>query len=143
MALIGKKDQDALRKQFNELRGKTKIIMFEAALDCPYCPQTKQILQEVAALSEKIEVAYYNFHTNKELAETYNIDKIPAIVLLDENDRDYGIRFFGIPSGYEFSTLIEDIIMLSTGKTSLGKKTLEALKSLAKPVHLQVFVTPT
>lgn len=143
MALIGKKDQDALRKQFNELRGKTKIIMFEAALDCPYCPQTKQILEEVSALSDKIEVAYYNFHTNKALAETYNIDKIPALVLLDENERDYGIRFFGIPSGYEFSTLIEDIIMLSTGETSLGKKTLEALKGLAKPVHLQVFVTPT
>ncbi len=143
MALIGKKDQDALRKRFSEMQHKVKVILFEAALDCVYCPQTKQILEEVAELSDKIEVTFYNYHTEKEQVEKYHIDKIPAIVILDENEKDYGIRFFGIPSGYEFATLIEDLIMVSTGETSLSQKTVDALKNLMKPVHLQVFVTPT
>lgn len=143
MALIGKKDQDVLRERFGEMKNKVKMIMFDAALECVYCPQTKQILEEISELSDKIEVQIVNFHTNKELVEKYNIDKVPAIVMLDESERDFGIRFYGIPSGYEFSTLIEDIVMLSTGETTLAKKTVEALKNLLKPVHLQVFVTPT
>ncbi len=143
VALIGKKDQDVLRKRFSEMQHKVKIVMFEAALDCVYCPQTKQILEEISELSDKIEATIYNFHTEKELVEKYHIDKIPAMVMLDENEKDFGIRFYGIPSGYEFSTLIEDIMMLSTGETSLAKKTVESLKNLMKPVHLQVFVTPT
>jgi glutaredoxin-like protein len=60
-----------------------------------------------------------------------------------EQSRDYGIRYFGIPSGYEFSSLIEDIMMVSSGQSGLSAATKEVLANLEKPVHLQVFVTPT
>lgn len=141
--LIGKKDQEAIKERFAEMAGKVKVLMFEAALDCPYCPQTKQILTELAALSDKIDVETYNFHTDAAAVSKYRVDKVPAIVLLDESEKDFGIRFYGIPSGYEFATLIEDLLMVSTGKTELSKGTVSALQALGQDVHLQVFVTPT
>nr|WP_245926336.1 thioredoxin family protein [Sulfoacidibacillus thermotolerans] len=141
--LIGKKDQEAIKSHFAALTGKVRMVFFEAALDCPYCPQTKQLVTELAELSPLLEVEVYNYHTDEIAVKKYGINKIPAIVLLDGEEKDYGIRFYGIPSGYEFSTLIEDIMMVSTGKTSLTAKTIETLKNLKQKVHLQVFVTPT
>lgn len=141
--LIGIKEQDIIRTRFKNLTGHVKFILFETALDCPYCPQTKQLIDEVAALSPVLEVQVYNFRTDEEAVKQYKIAQIPAIVLVDEAGKDYGIRFYGIPSGYEFSTLLEDIEMVSTGKTSLSQKTLDALQTLKQSVHLQVFVTPT
>lgn len=141
--LIGKKDQEAISSHFQALTGKVRMVLFEAAMDCAYCAQTKELVTEVAALSPQIDVEVYNYHTDEVAVRKYGITKIPAIVLLDDQDKDYGIRFYGIPSGYEFSTLIEDIMMVSTGKTSLTEKTVEVLKNLKQKVHLQVFVTPT
>ncbi len=95
----------------------------------------------MAGLSDKISLQTYNFVTDSRVAEQYGIDKIPATVVMGE--KDYGVRFYGIPSGYEFTSLIEDIIDVSRGKTALSDATLEALKAIKEPVHIQVFVTPT
>lgn len=141
--LIGKKDQDAIKQRFEDLEKRVKVVMFESTLDCPYCPQTKEIVTELAALTDKIDVETYNFHTDAAAVTKYKIDKVPAIVLLDETEKDYGIRFYGIPSGYEFGTLIEDLHMVSTGKTELSANTVSALQNLGQDVHMQVFVTPT
>lgn len=141
--LLGPKEQKAVSERLANLTGRVKLVLFEAALDCPYCPQTKQLISEVAALSPKLETEVYNFRTDETLVAQYGIKQIPALLLLDEDGKDYGIRFYGIPSGYEFSTLLEDIEMVSTRQTSLTEKALQALQALVKPVHLQVFVTPT
>ena len=95
--------------------------------------------------SDKISLEVYDFVNDKEVAEHYNIDKIPALVIMKGGDdpKDYGIRFFGIPSGYEFSTVIEDIMMVSTGDSGLSDDTKSYLANLKEPLHLQVFVTPT
>jgi alkyl hydroperoxide reductase subunit AhpF len=59
------------------------------------------------------------------------------------SERDYGIRFFGIPSGYEFSNLIDSIIVASTGVAALSDATKASLAALAGDVHIKVFSTPT
>lgn len=141
--LIGKKDQDIIKKRFEALDKKVTMVFFEAGLGCDYCPQTKQLVTELAALSDKIEVQVHNFHTEPDVAARFHVTHVPALVLLDEANKDYGIKFYGIPSGYEFSTLLEDILMVSTGETSLSKQTIETLQNLTQAVHLQVFVTPT
>ncbi|RMG27296.1 MAG: glutaredoxin, partial [Methanobacteriota archaeon] len=81
------------------------------------------------------------FVNDKEVAEKYGIDKIPATIIM--GDKDYGIRFYGIPSGYEFSTLLEDIIMVSHRDSGLSPKTREKIAAIDTPLHFQVFVTPT
>jgi glutaredoxin-like protein len=121
-------------------------VMFTQAMECQFCAETRQIVEEIANLSDKITSEIYDFVTDKATAELYDVDKIPAIAVLrveDGGDKDYGIRFFGIPSGYEFTTVIEDIVDVSKGDSGLQPKSKEAVASITKPVHFQVFVTPT
>lgn len=141
--LLGEKEREAVRARLDSLTGQVRLILFEAALDCPYCSQTNELITEVASLSPLLEVQIHNFHTDTEAVERYGIRHIPALVLLDGDGKDYGIRFYGIPSGYEFSTLLEDIQMISTGHTSFSEHATATLRALKEKVHLQVFITPT
>ena len=145
MALLKEEDRNHLIEQFKSLESPVKIVVFTQEMECQYCQETRMIGEELAALSDKISLEVYDFEKDKEIAETYNIDKIPATVIMTGGDqpKDYGIRYFGIPSGYEFSSLIEDIMMISSGDSGLSAATKEMLANLEEPLHLQVFVTPT
>lgn len=142
MALLAEQDRQFLENHFAQtLAAPVKLLFFTQTIACQFCRETGQILEEVAALSDKITLETYNFVTDKEVAERYGIDKIPATVVM--SDKDYGIRFYGIPSGYEFTSLIEDIVAVSHGESGLADETIAALDTITEPIHLQVFVTPT
>ena len=147
MPLISEQDAEHLRNEFeSELISPVKLVMFTQAFECQFCAETRQIVEEVAELSDKISTEIYDFVDDKAIADSYNVDKIPAIAILrseDGEDQDYGIRFYGIPSGYEFTSIIEDILDVSKGDSGLQPRTREALAELTEPVHLQVFITPT
>jgi glutaredoxin-like protein len=145
MALLKERDRKHLIKEFEALREPVKLLMFTQEVECQYCSETRMISEEVADLSDKISLEVYDFVKDKEVAEHYNVDKIPALVIMKGGDdpKDYGIRFFGIPSGYEFSTVVEDIMMVSNGDSGLSGDTKTYLANLKEPLHLQVFVTPT
>lgn len=132
-----------LTKQLSVLTKNVKMIFFTQELECQYCRETKTILTELSEVSDKLILEIKNFVADKADAEKYDVDKIPATVLLDENDKDYGIKFYGIPSGYEFASLLEDIKMLGTGKTGFGEEFESHVKNINNEVHMQVFVTPT
>ena len=142
MGLIKDKDKEYLKKKFDEeMEGEVRIVYFTQDFECQFCKETREILEELAELSDKIKLEIHEFDKEKELAERYGVDKIPATLIFGE--KEYGIRFFGIPSGYEFSTLVEDIIHASRGETELNEEIKEEVKKIDKPVHIQVFVTPT
>ena len=145
MALLSEQDQEHLRNEFAGLQAPVKLIVFTQEFECQYCRETRQIAEEVAELSDNISVDVYDFVADKEIAEQYNIDKIPATIVMVGGDEplDYGIRYFGIPSGYEFSSLIHDILMVGGGDADLATETQQWLADLTEPVHFQVFVTPT
>jgi glutaredoxin-like protein len=147
MPLISQKDAEHLRQAFEaQLVDPVKLVVFTQTVECQFCAETRQIVEEVADLSDKIAAEVYNFVTDKAVADLYGVEKIPAIAMLrsvNGEDKDYGIRFYGIPSGYEFTSVIEDIIDVSKGESGLQPKTKEALANITEPVHLQVFVTPT
>jgi glutaredoxin-like protein len=152
MSLLNDNIQKQIRQAFEALTGPVKIVMFTQGEDvpaCETCADTRQLLAEVSALSDKITLEVHDFAREVKLAEQYHIDKIPAVAILSGGDapdgapKDYGIRLYGVPAGYEFSTLIEDILMVSRQKLALNAKTLDELKKLTQPVNIQVFVTPT
>lgn len=147
MSLISTKDAEILRQEFESgLVRPVRLVMFTQTQECQYCAETRQIVEELAELSDKITAKIYDFVEDKEVAEAYAIDKIPAIAIVAEEDgqeKDYGIRFYGMPSGYEFSSIVEDIVDVSVGDSGLQPKTREKVASITAPVHLQVFVTPT
>jgi len=141
MAFLTEKDQQFVQNLFENMQDNVKLIMFTQELECMYCRETRQILEEVSSLSDKIDLKVYNFQVDKEMADKYNIDKIPATIV--EGKKDYGIRYYGIPSGYEFSSLLEDIVDVSKNESGFSPETKAMLAKIDKPLHMQVFVTPT
>jgi len=123
-----------------------EIILFYDNNDCASCEDTHHLLEEITALSEKLYFSAFELKENPQLAQLYQVDLTPGLVIIGRDaDRslDYGIRFTGIPSGYEFSSLIQDILLVSKRDSGLKPEIRSELKGLTKPVHLQVFVTPT
>jgi glutaredoxin-like protein len=150
MALLSEQDQEHLRNEFVGLQRPVKLVVFTQEFECQYCRETRQIAEEVADLSDQISIEVYDLVEDKEIAEQYNIDKIPATIVMVGGDevpasagKDYGIRYYGIPSGYEFSSLIHDILMVGADDVEVAAETAEWLEQLSEPVHFQVFVTPT
>jgi glutaredoxin-like protein len=94
---------------------------------------------------DRISVEVYDYVADREAVDKYAIRRIPATVVMraGAQPKDYGIRFYGIPAGYEFTTLIEDIIMVSRGESGLAPASRELLSTLKEPLHVQVFVAPT
>lgn len=145
MSLLNDDIRQQVRDEFANMTNSVKMVMFTQEMECQYCAETRSLIEEVAELSDKISVEVYNQITDKEITEQYNIDKIPAVAIVADGDdaKDYGIRLYGIPSGYEFSTLIGDIVMVSQRESGLDEKTKQYIKDLEAPLHMQVFVTPT
>jgi glutaredoxin-like protein len=149
MTLLNDKVRDQVRDLFKGLENPVKLVMFTqggegpVGIECTMCAETRQLAEEVSELSDRISLEVYDLVKDDQVAVKYNVDKIPAIVILGNDEKDYGIRLYGIPSGYEFSSFIEVIRLASAGKTDLNQKTLRELERIDKPVHIQVYVTPT
>ena len=142
MAMLNAQDQDAVRQEFAKIVGPVKLVVFSQELVAgDLCRQNEQLMREVAALSDRISVEVLNPAIDRERAEAYAVGEVPALVV--EGARDYGIRFLGIPSGYEFSNLIDSIIVASTGEPALSDATKASLAGLTGDVEIKVFSTPT
>ena len=142
MAILQPKDEDAVRKEFERLTGPVKLVVFSQELVAgELCRQNEQLMKEVAALSEHITVEALNPAIDRERAEAYGAQDVPLTIV--EGARDYGIRFLGIPAGYEFSNLIDAIIAVSRGEATLSEQTKASLATLPGEVEIKVFSTPT
>lgn len=135
-----------LAKVFEELREPVEILFFGQEEDCQFCEETRRLSEEVAAFSDLIGLQTYDLHADAETAARFGVDKAPALVLAANDDgqlTDYGVRFYGAPSGHEFTTLITDLLTISQRRTDLSAETLAFLEGLNSPLLLQVFVTPS
>lgn len=142
MALITDDVAEQLRQEFQKLKDPVRLAVFSQALADPESEQVKRLVDEVAALDPKITAEAYNFVLDTEKVAAFGIQRIPAIAILGAS-KDYGIRMYGLPSGYEFGSLIDAILDVSSGDSGLLAPTREALAAIARPVHVQVFSTPT
>jgi alkyl hydroperoxide reductase subunit AhpF len=141
MSILSDRDRQAVQKEFESLASPVKLTVFSQALGSEACAETERLIKEVVECSEKLSMEILNLVLDREKAEAYGVDRVPAVVV--EGAQDYGIRFLGIPGGYEFSNLIDSIVVASTGKPGLSIETQEALAGLKSPVHIRVFTTPT
>lgn len=141
MGLISDQDALEIRECLKELVNPVKLVHFTQELNLEYGRETKQLLEELASLSDNLFLEVYNFLLDEEKAAEYGVDKVPATIL--RNAKDYGIRFYGLPAGYEFSALLDAILSVSKGESGLAEESKEKLRKISQPVHLEVFVTPT
>ena len=142
VTILGDDVTAQLRTEFAKLKDPVRLAVFSAALADPDSEQVKRLVEELAALSPLLTAESYNFVLDKEKVEALKIARIPAIAVLGA-EKDYGIRMYGLPSGYEFGTLVDAILDVSSGDSGLTAETRAALAELRQPVHLQVFSTPT
>lgn len=141
MALIGDSDAMEIRKRLDGMVNPVRLVHFTQELNVEYARETRELLQELSGLSDKISIEIYDFLLDKEKVAEYQVDKVPATVV--RNAQNYGIRFYGIPAGYEFATLLDAILAVSKGDSGLSKESKDKLKAISTPLHLEVFVTPT
>ena len=141
MAFLDEKIRKDVQDVLSVMRNPVTLKMFTQSFECEYCKETRELVEEVAGTSNLLSVEVYDFVGDAEVAKQYGIDKIPALAIV--GPRDYGIRLYGIPSGYEFGSLIEAIKLASNGEVGLSQQTREILAKVTDPVHIQVFITPT
>ena len=142
MALMTEEVASQLKDEFAQLVNPVRLAVFSQALADPESEQVRRLVEELAAIDSRLSVEALNFVLDKERVEALGIARIPAIAVMGA-EKDYGIRLYGLPSGYEFGTLVETILDVSRGDSGLSDPTRTALKELARPVHVQVFSTPT
>lgn len=141
MALLNQEITDHVRQELADLAGPVRLVMFTQESACEYCVEARQLVEEIAALSDQVTAEVYDFAADREQADRFGVDKVPAIAVVGAHD--YGVRFYGLPSGYEFVSLLEAIKTVAGGQPQLEPATLDFLRGLDRPVHIQVFVTPT
>ena len=141
MPLIQDEDAAEIRELLKEMVNPVKLVHFTQELNLEYGREARVLIEELAQLSDKLSLETCDFILDKEKVAQYAVDKVPATAVRD--GKDYGIRFYGLPAGYEFSTLLDAIVEVSKGDSRLRPESREKLAKIAQPVHLEVFVTPT
>ena len=134
---VRKKTAEILARVANPVR----VVLFTQEAECQFCREAVGLAQELGGLSDKLAVEVYDLHKDAAKAAEYRVDKVPAFVIAGE--KDYGIRYYGVPAGYEFTTLLTLIEMVGSRESALKPESKSKLGSLKSPVDVQVFVTLT
>ena len=151
MPFISDNDRGIIREHFERhLAGDVEVVLFTerpsvlyipGRQECQTCKETQQLLEELITLSDRIKLTVNEISETREEAAKYGVDRVPAIIL---KGAGRGLaRFFGIPSGYEFNSFIDDIVDSSKGTTELSQETKDFLAALNQDVNIKVFTTPT
>jgi thiol-disulfide isomerase/thioredoxin len=167
MALISSVDQERLRESFAQMSRRVRLLFFTQTLDCQTCLQTRQILDELPLLSDKIAVEEINFILEGEKAKAYGIDRVPAIAVVYEDNtslappqqgardaaeptqaatpdvKDSRMRFLGTPAGYEFVSLVQAVLLAGGRQSTLTAESLARITAVDRPLTMRVFTTPT
>ncbi len=141
MALLKDGDRRKVAEYFGAIEHPVRIVMFTQSMECDYCQMTRELLQELGALNSFITLEILDFVSDADQAEAYGVDKIPATLIL--GDKDYGIRFYGVPAGYEFMSLVEAIVDVGKRDHGLPDAILAQLERVDRPVRMQAMVSPT
>lgn len=134
---LKEKVKDALK----DIKGQVRMVLFTSEEGCEYCKEAKEISELVAGSSENVKLETFDLGKDKDKAEEYSVDKVPALIIHGEEKRF--VRFFGLPAGYEFSTLIADIKDISRGAPDISSDLIKRIKAIDRELHIQVFVTPS
>lgn len=141
MSLLDDRTRVDVSRELEKLQNEVTLVVFTQPHECQFCKENRQLAEELGELSARVKVVVYDFEMDREKADEYRVERIPAIVVV--GDRNPGVRFFGLAAGYEFVSLLQGMIAVSNRDSGLKPSVRKALAKVDKPVHLQVFVTPT
>jgi len=139
--MLGEEEQKLVTDRLEGLASTVTLVMFTQETGCPYCAETRELVEQIARLSGKVRAEIWDFDRDSTQVARYGVDKTPAIAIV--GSRDYGVRYYGIPSGYELAALLDDMIDVSKGDSGLSPDSRAQLAGLEQKLHVQVFTTPT
>jgi len=153
MAFLRDEDREALKLRLSDdLQAPVKVTVFSeessglyvpGMRQCISCKETEQLMHEVAELSDNIEVEVVNIKADPATASEWGVSFTPTIAITNGNE-DNGVRFLGLPAGYEFLSFLETMISVSQSNGhGLSAETLEQIGSLTEDLDIMVFSTPT
>src|ERR1041384_924522 len=150
MAFLSPENESEIKNVFADLTGDVRLLFFTQrdspliipGQDCPTCKDARALLEEVVALSDKLHLEIHEIPPDSEIAREHGIDRVPALVMTADGVKGK-VRYFGLPSGYEFSVLLGSLVDVSKAEAGLSADTIKVLDELGKDLHLQVFVTPS
>jgi len=141
MAILSDSDRTHVRDLLSHMVEPVRLLFFSQTLNCETCIPTRQILDELVPLTDKLTVEEFNPQIDREKAAEFGVDRVPAIVVSSGDNRR--IRFYGAPSGYEFMSLLDAIVAQSTRDSGLSEASRALLAAVKEPVDMKLFVTPT
>ena len=139
--LLKEKDREFVASVVEEMKQEVRIVLFTGGEECRYCDETESFLGEIASESPLIILETLSLEDDAARAEELGIDKAPGIAILGEED--YGLRYFGFPTGYEFTTFVETMRFAAEGTPAVEPETISELAALEEPVRITVFSTKT
>jgi glutaredoxin-like protein len=144
MPLLSESDRQTVRSHLAAISHRVTILFFTQTFDAPETVLiAKQVIDEVASLNDQVSVEEVNLILDKERAAQFGVDRVPAIALL-RDDEDTRIRFLGAPAGYEFTSLVEAVLLAGTGDSGLTAESRTLIAERATgAIDIKVFVTPT
>jgi alkyl hydroperoxide reductase subunit AhpF len=147
MGLLSPADQDKLREAFGGMTSAVKIVFFTQTLDCETCLQARQIIDELPPLTDKVSIEEVNLVLDADRAKPFGVDRVPALAIVgvdgEGRERDSRIRFLGAPAGYEFISLVQAVLLVGGRESNLSEENRQKLASVASPITIQVYTTPT
>jgi alkyl hydroperoxide reductase subunit AhpF len=142
MALLTDEVTGELREAFAGLVDPVRLVVFSQALAEPVSEEVRRLVEELTALDGRLSTESRNLVLDQERAKELGVERVPAIAVLGETE-DYGVRLYGLPTGYEFGSLVESILDVSRGSSGLSDETRAGLAALDRDVRVRVFSTPT
>jgi len=147
MGLLAPADQERLRERFAGMLRPVRLLFFTQTVGCETCLPTRQILDELPLLSDKVTIEEVNFVLEPERARQYAVDRVPAVALVGQDEagaeRDSKIRFLGAPAGYEFASLVQAVLLVGGAARNLSDASLALIAGVKSPLTMRVFTTPT
>ena len=132
---------DDLAARLAQLSAPVRLVFFTQTFGCDTCLEARLVVDQVASLSDQLTVVEHNLVLDKDEAKAFNIDRAPALAVVGK--RDLGLRFYGIPGGYELASIGDAVLMVATGDAGLSAESLVAAEAVDRPIDIKVFVTPT
>jgi len=140
ISMLSEKDKSYVRKTLDGMKDEVRLTLFSRdGGDCKYCGEVEGLLSDIAASAPRVKVEILSLKKDAARAKELGIDKVPGLALIGK--KDYNLRYFGLPSGYDFTPFVETIRAVSDDNSGISAESAAKLAKLTKPVQLSVFVT--
>jgi alkyl hydroperoxide reductase subunit AhpF len=141
VSLLRDKDREFVRTTLGDMKEPVRLVLFTSREECEYCDLTESFLGDIASLASGVTIEVLSLENDSSRAGEFGVDKAPGIAIL--GGKDHGIRYYGLPTGYEFNTFVETIRQVADDDSRLMPESTKALAALTKPVTITVFSTKT